>query len=120
MCFFFKELISVTVLISVLLCLVCAQPCLTLCDPVDCSPPMSSVKDSLGKNGVSNHPLLQGFFPTRRSNPGLPHYRRILYHMKHQGSPRILERVAYPFSRGSSLLRNRTGVSYIAGRFFTS
>ena len=104
-CVFFQELISVTVLISVVLCLV-AQSCLTLCDPMDCSPPMSFVKDSLGKNGVSNHALLQGFFPTRRSNPGLPHYRRILYHMKHQGSPRILERVVYPFSRGSSLLRN--------------
>ena len=26
----------------------------------------------------------------------------ILYHLSHQGSPRILERVAYPFSRESS------------------
>ena len=33
---------------------------------------------------------------------------------------RILERVAFPFSRGSSWPRNRTGVSCIAGRFFTS
>ena len=30
---------------------------------------------------------------------------------------RILEWVAIPFSRGSSQIRNRTGVSYIAGRF---
>ena len=34
-----------------------------------------------------------------------------------QGSPRILEWVAYPFSRGSSQPRNPTGISCIAGRF---
>ena len=33
---------------------------------------------------------------------------------------RILEKVAIPFSRGSSQLRDRTEVSHIAGRFFTS
>ncbi len=33
---------------------------------------------------------------------------------------RILEWVAFPFSRGSSQPRDRTQVSYIAGRFFTS
>ena len=33
---------------------------------------------------------------------------------------RILEWVAFPFSRGSSQPRDRTGVSRIAGRFFTS
>ena len=32
---------------------------------------------------------------------------------------RILEWVAIPFSRGSSWPRDRTGVSHIAGRFFT-
>ena len=31
-----------------------------------------------------------------------------------------LERIAYPFSRGSSRLRNQTWVSCIAGGFFTS
>ena len=30
--------------------------------------------------------LLQGIFPTQGSNPGLPHGRRILYHLSHQGS----------------------------------
>ena len=35
--------------------------------------------------------LLQGIFTTQGSNPGLPHCRRILYHLSHQGSPRILE-----------------------------
>ena len=33
---------------------------------------------------------------------------------------RILERVAFPFSRGSSQSRDQTQVSRIAGRFFTS
>ena len=33
---------------------------------------------------------------------------------------RILEWLAFPFSRGSSQPRNRTGVSYLAGGFFTS
>ena len=47
------------------LCLV-AQSCLTLCDPMECSLPGSSVYgDSLGKNtGVGYHALLQGIFPT--------------------------------------------------------
>ena len=33
---------------------------------------------------------------------------------------RILDWVAFPFSRGSSQPRDRTQVSHIAGRFFTS
>ena len=32
---------------------------------------------------------------------------------------RILERVAFPFSRGSSQPRNRTQISHITGGFFT-
>ena len=103
------------------LCLV-AQSCLILCDPMDCSPPGSSIHgDSPGRNtGVCCHAFLQGIFPTKGSNPGLPHCKRVLYHLSHQGSPRILEWVAYPFSSGSSQARNWTGVSCIAGGFFTS
>ena len=33
---------------------------------------------------------------------------------------RILECIGFPFSRGSSQSRDRTQISYIAGRFFTS
>ena len=103
-----------------MLCLV-TQSCPTLCDPLDCSPPGSSVHGvSPGKDtGVGCHALLKGIFPTQGSNPGLPHCRGILYHLN-QGSPRILEWVAYPFSRGSSWPRNWTGVSCIPGGFFTS
>ena len=73
-----------------MLCLV-AQSCLTLCDPMDCSPPGSPVHGySSGKNtGVDCHALLQGVFPTQGSSPGLPHCRRILYCLSHQGSPVI-------------------------------
>ena len=56
------------------------QSCLILCDPMDCSPPDSSV-----------HGILQ---------------------------VRILDRVAISFCRGSSPPRNRTQVSWTAGKFF--
>ena len=59
-------------------------------------------------------------FPTKRSNPGVPHCRRILYHLSHQGNPRILEWVAYSFSSTSSWPRNKTEVSCIEGGFFTN
>ena len=61
---------------------VCVKLYLTLCDPMDCSLPGSSV-----------HWIFQA---------------------------RILEWVVLPFSRGSSQPRDRTQVSRIAGRFFTS
>ena len=56
------------------------QSCPTLCDPMDCSLPGSSL-----------HGILQA---------------------------RVLEWVAISFSRGSSQLRDQTGVSRIPGRLF--
>ena len=77
--------------------------------------------NSPGQNtGVGSLFLLQGIFPTQGSNPCLLHCRWILYQLSHQGSPRILEWVAYPFSSGSSRPRNRIGASCIADRFFTN
>ena len=76
--------------------------------------------NSLGEITAVGHVLHQGIFPNQGSNPGLPHCRWILYQLSHQGSPRRLEWVAYAFSSRSSLPRNWTGVSCIAGRFFTS
>ena len=58
--------------------------------------------------------------PNQGSNPSFLHCRWILYCLSHQVSPRILEWVAYPFSRGTSWPRNWTGVSWIARWFFTS
>ena len=69
-----KKLCVVETYVTCAVCLV-TQLCPTLCDPMDCSPPGSSVHgDSPGKNtGVGYHALLQGIFPTQGSNPGLPH-----------------------------------------------
>ena len=76
---------------------------------------------SLGWNtGVGSLSLLQGIFPTLGSNPGRLHCRQILYQLSHKGSPRILNWIDYPFSIGSFQPRNWTGVSCIAGGFFTS
>ena len=71
------------------LCLV-AQSCPTLCNPMDCSPPGSSVLgDSPGMNArVGCHALLQGILATQGSNPGLLHCRWILCHLSHQGNPK--------------------------------
>ena len=75
----------------------------------------------LGQNtGVGSLSLLQGIFPTQGLNPGLLHCRQVLYQLSHKGSPRILEWVAYPFSRRSSWLRNWTRVSCTTGRLFTN
>ena len=52
----------------------------TPCDPMDCSPPGSSV------HGVGSHFLLQGIFSTQGLNPDILHCRQILYHLSHQGS----------------------------------
>ena len=56
------------------------QSCLTLCDPVACSPPGSSV------HGILQARILEwvaisfsrGVFPTQGSNPGLLHCRQML------------------------------------------
>ena len=66
------------------LCLI-AQLCPTVCNPMDCSPPGSSVHgDSLRKNtGVGCHAFLQGILPTQGLNPGLLHCRQIPYHLSH-------------------------------------
>ena len=77
--------------------------------------------NSLGQNtGVGSLSLLQGIFPTQGSNPGLTHCGQILYQLSHKESPRILEWVADPFSSRSSQPRNWTGLSCIAGGFFTN
>ena len=86
------SLSAIRMVSSAYLCLV-AQSCLTICNPMDCSPPGSSVHgDSPGKNtGVGCHALLQGIFPTQGMNPGLPLCVQILCHLSHQGSPCISE-----------------------------
>ena len=98
-----------------------AQWCPTLCNPMDCILPGSSV------HGLLQARILEWVAipfcresPKQELNWGLQHCKWILYQLSHQESPRILEWVAYPFSRGSSLPRNQTRIFCIAGRFFTS
>ena len=75
--------------------------------------------NSPGQNtGVGSLSLLQGVCPTQGSNPGLQHCRQNLYQLSHKGNPRILERAAFPFSRGSAQPRDQTQVSCIVGGFF--
>ena len=77
------------------------QSCPTLHDPMTARP--LCPWDSPGKNtGVGCHALLQGSFLAQESNQGLLHCRWILYCLNHQGSPRILEWVAMPYSRAAS------------------
>ena len=77
--------------------------------------------NSPGQNiGVCSLSLLQGIFPNEELNPGLSHCRQILYQLSHQGSPRMLEWVAYPFSSRSSRPRNWSLVSRTAGGFLTN
>ena len=63
-----------------------AQSCLTLCDPMDCSLPGSSVYGILQAR-ILEYSFLQGIFQTQGLNLGLLHCRKILYHLSHQGSP---------------------------------
>ena len=67
-----------------------AQLCPTFQNPMDYSSLGSSVHgDFPGKNTrVGCYALLQGIFPTKGSNPGLPHCRWILYHLSHEEKPK--------------------------------
>ena len=94
------------------------QSYLTLCDPMDDT--VHGILQARILEWVASRSLLQGIFPIQGANPDLPHCRRILYQLSHQGSLGILEGVAYPFSSGSSQPTNRIRVSCIAGVFFTN
>ena len=72
-------------------CLI-AQSCPTLCEPMNCSPPGSSIHgDSPGKNiGVGCHALLQGIFPIQGLDLSLllsPALQADYLSLSHQGSP---------------------------------
>ena len=60
------------------MCAKTLQSCLTLCEPMDCSPPDTSVhRDSPGKYiRVDHHALLKGIFLTQGSNLCLLHLLR--------------------------------------------
>ena len=57
------------------------QSCLTLCAtiwPIACKATLS-MGFFRHEYWIGCHPFLQGIFPTQGSNPGLLHYRQILY-----------------------------------------
>ena len=64
------------------------QSCLTLCDPMDCMLPGSSVHGILQARILEwvVIPFSRGIFPTQGLKLGLPHCRQILYHLSHQES----------------------------------
>ena len=69
------------------------QQCPTLCDPMGQSTRPFCPWDFPSKStGVGCHFLLQRIFLTQGSNPGLLHYRQILYCLSHQGSPISFEK----------------------------
>ena len=84
-----------------------AQSCLTLCDPMDCSLPGSTV------HGIFQARVLEWVaisfsresswkikskikIKTQGLNPGLPNYRQMLYRLSHQGKPHCYEYTLNP------------------------
>ena len=66
-----------------------AQWCLTFSDPVDCSPPGSSVHGILQAriSELVTMPSSRRIFLTEGLNLDLRHCRQILNHLSHQGNP---------------------------------
>ena len=62
------------------------QSCLTLCGPVNWSPPGSFVLGILQARMLECHSLRQGIFLTQRSNLDLLHCRQILSNLSHWAS----------------------------------
>ena len=102
------------------LCYQKSESCSVVSDPLRPHGLYSSWNSPGQNTGVGSLSLLQGIFPTQGLNSGFPHCRRILYQLSQKGNPRILKWVAYPFSSRCSQPRNQTGVSCIAGGFFTN
>ena len=53
--------------------------------------------------GVGSFSLLQGIFPTQGSNPGLQHWRWILYQLSHKGNPSEKPAIPPPSSSNKGL-----------------
>ena len=64
--------------------LLAAQSCPTLCNPMDCSLSSSSVHGILQATKLEWVAISRGF--PQGLNPGLLYYRKILYHLSHEGS----------------------------------
>ena len=82
-----RSLQKFALFINVCACVLVAQSCPPLCNPMDCSPPGFSVYEIFpGKNtGVGSHFLLQGMFPNQGSNPHLLCWQADSLLLSHQG-----------------------------------
>ena len=65
-----------------------AQSCPTLCNPMDYTPPGSSVHGLLQAR-ILECVAIQGILPTQESNLGLLYCRQFLYHLSHQGRTQV-------------------------------
>ena len=79
-----------------------------------------SLWNSPGQNpAVGSLSLLQGIFPTQGSNPGLPHYRRILYQLNHKESPRneytSVKTLLFLREEGKGIFKTKLRVAVING-----
>ena len=79
--------VFVCVCVCVCVCVKVTQSCLTFCNPMDCSPPGSSLHTcSLVKNtGVGYH-TPPGDLPNPGIEPRLQALKWILYYLSHQGN----------------------------------
>ena len=97
------------------------QSCLTLCDPMDCSPPCSSVHEILQARTLEwvAIPSSRGSsWPWDRTRS--PTLQVISLQSEPLGKPKNTGVGSLSLLQGISGPRNWTGVSCIAGRFFTS
>ena len=94
-----------------LLCLLSCFSCAQLCSPMDSSPPSFSVRGILQARILEwvAMPSSRGIFPTWGLNPGLSHCGQILYHLSHQGNPKM----KYSSRNGWTLV---LGISFIGKR----
>ena len=103
--------------VQVQIAMLFTQSCLTLCNLIGLlSTRLFCPWDFPDKNtGVGCHFLFQGIFPILELNLGLPHCRKILYCLGHQGSP------TYSYSRLFESLCNIALYAYnSSSKYFTS
>ena len=79
------------------LCVLVTQLCLTLCEPMDCGLPGSSVHGILQARILEwvAIPFCRGFILTEGLNPSLLPWRQILYHLSNQGGLVVFAKVLF-------------------------
>ena len=76
------------------MCVLVTQLCLTLCDPMNCSLPGSSIHGNFPRKttGVGCHFLLQEIFLSQGLNSHILHWQADSLPMNHLGSPERVEK----------------------------